>query len=105
MIRAKHGNDRRHYLVAGHSGFGGSTTITPRILLVLVLPAAAIGAWLLLPSPFAHGIIIGLVVAVAALALGMTILIAGAKRHASAAAWDGVDVIAFIRGLATRPMM
>ncbi len=57
--------------------------ITPRTLLVLILPSAtAIGAWLLLPGPFVHGVIIGVVVAVAGLAVAARIVFAMAKRRA-----------------------
>jgi thiol-disulfide isomerase/thioredoxin len=86
--------------------------ITPRNLLVLLVPAAAlVGTCFLIPGPFGHGVIVGLVVAVAGLSGGVSVLLIKAKRRARnagglrppplpSATWDRVMPL---RDLADQP--
>ncbi len=56
--------------------------LTPRTILFLLVPGATgIAAWLLLPGPFVHGIIVGLGAALASLALAGVIFFRQVRRR------------------------
>jgi thiol-disulfide isomerase/thioredoxin len=55
-------------------------TLRP-VLLVLTLAAVGAGAWVMAPGPFAHGIIVGAVSALVALAAGYSLMVRRLKKR------------------------